>query len=339
MKGWKQMKSGPYKITRQALPIVFVFALAGCSFFDNVFSIFDGDEPAAQTASEQGVRDRSDAQREVSDDADTPSLTAVPSRPEMPTTSNRERVVEGLISDRENARYTDEAIRLQGSTSASEASQSVPRPAASAPEKVTAPTPSVAPPPPTLAARPATSAARPAVPPVPVLAPRSTAPAVQIASNPPVTDPVTQASGSVILDMSVLGGGSHAGAYAPVAARVTPDTQVATIQFNHSSARLSARDRAILATVASAQREMGARVLVVGHASSRTRQLSKARHEVANFQVSFSRANAVAQALIQSGVPLNLITVEAVADDQPIWSEAMPNGEAGNRRAEVFFLR
>lgn len=371
MKGWKQMKSGPYKITRKALPIVFVFALAGCSFFDDVFSVFDGDEPAAQTASEQGVRDRSDAQREASDDADTPSLTTVPSRPETPTAGNRERVVEGLISDRENARYTDEAIRLQGSTRAPEASQSASRPAAPAPATVkapapapaapatarvtppesdrvvpvpppasAAPTPSVAPPPPpTLAARPATPPVRPAVPSAPVVPPRSTAPAVQVASNPPVTGPVTQASGSVIVDMSVLGGGGHAGAYVPVAARVTPDTQVATIQFNHSSARLSARDRAILATVASAQREMGASVLVVGHASSRTRQLSKARHEVANFQVSFSRANAVAQALIQSGVPSNLVTVEAVADDQPIYSEAMLNGEAGNRRAEVFFLR
>ncbi|MBO21836.1 MAG: hypothetical protein CMM26_05605 [Rhodospirillaceae bacterium] len=341
MKGWKQMKSGPYKITRQALPIVFVFALSGCSVFDYVLSVFDDDEPAVQTSADQGVRDRSDAQRAASDDADTPSLTTVPSRPEAPTSTNRKRVVEGLISDRENARYTDEAIRLQGSTRAPAASQSAARPAApatvttpapaapapaarvNAPERDRVvpvprpasadPTPSVTPPPPTIAARPATSPARPAPPP----------------------GPITQGSGSVIVDMSALGGGG----YVPTSARVAPHTQVATIQFNHSSARLSAKDRAIILTVASDQREMGASVLVVGHASSRTRQLSRARQEVANFQVSFKRANAVAQALIQSGVPSNLVTVEAVSDDQPIYAESMPNGEAGNRRTEIFFLR
>ena len=194
--------------------------------------------------------------------------------------------------------------------------------------------PSVVPPPPSVGVRPATPPARPAVPPTPVLQPRTAAPAVQVARDKPAGR-VTQASGAVIVDMSVLEGRG----YVATSATVTPDTQVATIQFNHSSARLSARDRAIINTVAQAQRDNGANVLVVGHASSRTRQMSKARHAVANFEVSFKRANAVAQALIQSGVPLNQVTVEAVSDDQPIYAESMPNGEAGNRRTEIFFLR
>ena len=332
------MKSGPYRYARQAFPIVFVFALASCSFFDDVVSIFDGDEPATQTASDEGLRERGDAAREAAEDADTPSLTSVPNRPATPAPTNRERVVEGLISDRENARYTDDAIRLQGSTRAPEASQSASRPATPAPApaaRVTAPasaTPAIIPPPqspvitpPQLPATP-TPTARPSVPPAPVIQPRPAAPAPQLASAQ---------RPSVVVDTSAIGGGG----YVPASARVGRETQVATIQFNHSSSRLSARDRQIIATVASAQRSDNTDLLIVGHASSRTRQLPKARREVANFQVSFKRANAVAQALIQSGVPSNRVTVEAVADDQPVYSEAIPNGEAGNRRTEIFFLR
>ncbi|MFB0923245.1 MAG: OmpA family protein, partial [Alphaproteobacteria bacterium] len=144
-----------------------------------------------------------------------------------------------------------------------------------------------------------------------------------------------RSSPSVVVDMSALGGGG----YSPVSAQISRESQVATIQFNHSSARLGARDRQLISTVASAYQQQGGTILVVGHASSRTGQLAKSRHEVANFKVSFARANAVAQALIRAGVSSERVTVEAVADDQPVYSEAMPTGEAGNRRAEIFFLR
>ena len=338
------MKSGPYRYARQALPLVLVFTLAGCSFVDDVVGIFDGDEPTTQTASDQGVRDRGDDARQAAEDSDTPSLTSVPNRPETPAPTNRERVVEGLISDRENARYTDEAIRLQGSTRAPAATQSAARPA-TPPTTVTAPAPvtpqasptvSAPPQPPVIPAPQATVpavptvTARPPTPPPPavqpVIQPRPVAPSRQLASAP---------RPAVVVDTSAIGGGG----YVPASARVGRETQVATIQFDHSSAKLSARDRQIIATVASAARGDDMDVLIVGHASSRTRQLPKARHELANFQVSFKRANAVAQALIQSGVPSNRVTVEAVSDDQPVYSESMPNGEAGNRRTEIFFLR
>ncbi|MBT3931256.1 MAG: hypothetical protein HOF34_11130, partial [Rhodospirillaceae bacterium] len=134
------MKSGPYNYARQALPIVFVFALSSCTFFDDVVNVFTGDEPATQTASDQGVRDRGDSEREAAGDSDTPSLTSVPNRPQTSAPTNRERVVEGLISDRENARYTDDAIRLQGSTRAPAATQSATvTPPPAPPATVTAP--------------------------------------------------------------------------------------------------------------------------------------------------------------------------------------------------------
>ena len=135
--------------------------------------------------------------------------------------------------------------------------------------------------------------------------------------------------------MSALGGAG----YTPVSAQIGREAQVATIQFGHSSSRLDARDRQLIAAVASAYRQNGRNILVVGHASARTQQLPNSKREVANFKVSFARANSVAQALIRAGVASENVTVEAVADAQPVYSEAMPSGEAGNRRAEIYFLR
>ena len=291
------MKNFPVGFSRRVIPVVAILALSGCSDLD-VFGLFEDDTTAAQTAADAGVRSRADTEQAKAEDGDTPSLRNVPLRPAPGSSAVRSRVVEGLISDRDNARYTDEAIRLQGSTRAAV----VPQAAANTNEPVTVPVPAfeqiaITPPPPQISAAP---------------------------SSP-----------SVVVDMSALGGGG----YSPISAQISRESQVATIQFNHSSARLGARDRQLISTVASAYQQQGGTILVVGHASSRTRQLANSRHEVANFKVSFARANAVAQALIRAGVSLERVTVEAVADDQPVYSEAMPTGEAGNRRAEIFFLR
>ncbi|HKQ09967.1 MAG TPA: OmpA family protein [Rhizomicrobium sp.] len=77
-------------------------------------------------------------------------------------------------------------------------------------------------------------------------------------------------------------------------------------------------------------------VKVVGHASSRTANMSVERHLEVIFQKSQARANAVAQALIKAGVPADRVQIEAVGDSQPIFYESMPKGEDGNRRAEIF---
>lgn len=383
------MKNGLNKISRGWLPVVAILALSGCSDI-GLGGLFGDDTPAPQTASEQNLRDRADTEQASAEDSDTPSLTSVPNRPAAGSTANRNRVVEGLISDRDNARYTDEAIRLQGSTRPATASQAAAAPApAEAEVAVTSPP---APPPPAPIARTEPSSAnaqtaqtqirqelpgsssgpqiRQALPgdtvttaARPTLAPatgtgqirqalpgetstaqiRQPRPAPggpqirqelpQVASTSPA--PAPSSSESVVVDMSALSGGG----YAPASAQISPEAQVATIQFGRSSSRLDARDQQLINAVATAQRQNGGNVLVVGHASSRTQQLPKDRHDVANFQVSFARANAVAQALIRAGVAADRVTVEAVSDGQPIYSEAMPTGEAGNRRAEIYFLR
>jgi outer membrane protein OmpA-like peptidoglycan-associated protein len=321
------MKNVPFRVSRRVLPVVAILTLSGCSDLD-VFGLFEDEPLPAQTASSQNLRERADAERSSGENTDTPSLTSVPSRPAPGSANVRDRVVEGLISDRDNARYTDEAIRLQGSTRAVDAPQ-----AAAAPEPVVAPAPTT-PAPPAPSTRIAAPTPRPA-PPARITTPRIAAPQVAAAS-PAIPAPQSSTSNqSVVVDMSALYGGG----YNPVSAQISREAQVATIQFGHSSSRLDARDQQLIGTVASVARQNGGNILVVGHASSRTIQLPKSTHEVANFQVSFARANAVAQALIQAGVAPERVTVEAVSDDQPIYSEAMPTGEAGNRRAEIFILR
>lgn len=108
------------------------------------------------------------------------------------------------------------------------------------------------------------------------------------------------------------------------------------VNFGHGSARLSSSDRATLAALAREAMDQGLYVRVVGHASMRTRDMDPFEHTLANFNVSLKRANVVAQALLEMGLPAEQLIVDAVGDTEPLYSEAMPSGEQGNRRAEIY---
>ncbi len=53
--------------------------------------------------------------------------------------------------------------------------------------------------------------------------------------------------------------------------------------------------------------------------------------------MSLARANRVAEHLIAMGVARDKVLVEAFSATNPLYSEAMPTGEAGNRRADIYF--
>lgn len=110
----------------------------------------------------------------------------------------------------------------------------------------------------------------------------------------------------------------------------------AVIRFGHNSARLSSNDETIIRRIAEQAKSRQARVRVRGHSSSRTGQMAVESHLLANLRISARRAEAVADALARYGVPYERIIVEAKGDNTPIYNEAMPAGEAGNRRAEIF---
>ena len=116
-------------------------------------------------------------------------------------------------------------------------------------------------------------------------------------------------------------------------------TRVATIVFPNGSSRLSTRDRQILSQVVALQKERGGVLHVVGHSSSRTRNLTPERHRLVNYKVSAQRAKTVATELIRRGANRRTVVTAALSDSQPLYAEIMPNGEAGNRRAEIFLTR
>jgi outer membrane protein OmpA-like peptidoglycan-associated protein len=112
--------------------------------------------------------------------------------------------------------------------------------------------------------------------------------------------------------------------------------QVGLIYFREGSSNLSSDDREVLKQIAEIHRASGGVVHVVGHASMRTTSTDYARHQEANQRVSEARAQAVARQLMRYGVPEGAIQWSGAGSTQPLYAEVMPNGEAANRRAEVY---
>jgi outer membrane protein OmpA-like peptidoglycan-associated protein len=107
---------------------------------------------------------------------------------------------------------------------------------------------------------------------------------------------------------------------------------VGLIYFRDGSSELSSDDLRVIEQIAEIQRAYGGVVSVVGHASVG----GTGADQQANQRISEARATAVAQELMRYGVPLEAIRAGAAGDSQPLYSEAAANGQAGNRRVEVY---
>lgn len=168
----------------------------------------------------------------------------------------------------------------------------------------------------------------------PVAIPAAPAPETgALALNVPDNGPYNFNDPSVIVDESAL-----PGAVGSNPAGEGGSYQAGVIRFSIGSSQLSGADQGVIRELVPLIREYNASVEIVGHASSRTRNMDPAEHKLINFEVSLKRANAVAQALINAGAPSDRISVVAVGDSQPVSSEAMPLGEAENRRAEIYLI-
>ena len=291
------------RLVRRSASLVAVLALtSACSLF--------GDDHASDPNTIQGRAERATAAAAA---APFPNLAEVPDRPPPVTVpSVRRRITEGLAADRSNARYTAEAIRLQGQTGRT------------APVQTEAPAEAAAPAGEAIAA-PQVAAARVAEP-----VRRLTPAMVEVAA----AEPASEADGAspVTVDMTAV-----AASATPVA--LPAQLQLATIIFAHSSYDLDQRDMEVLRQVARVQRQYGGNLVVVGHSSGRTLQIDPLQNRIVNFQLSLHRANAVALALTRFGVSPENVLVEARGALQPIYLESMATGEAGNRRAEVYLVR
>jgi outer membrane protein OmpA-like peptidoglycan-associated protein len=112
--------------------------------------------------------------------------------------------------------------------------------------------------------------------------------------------------------------------------------QVASIAFAVGSTALNSSDRTSLKRVVKLHKKFGGVVRVIGHSSKRTRDMESDSHRLVNFQLSLDRASAVAAELTRLGVASEAVMVMARSDNEPLTYEYMPEGEADNRRAEIY---
>jgi outer membrane protein OmpA-like peptidoglycan-associated protein len=115
--------------------------------------------------------------------------------------------------------------------------------------------------------------------------------------------------------------------------------KVATILFGNASVALGNRERQILRQVAELYGERGSRIRVVGHGSEQIRSAGAGSDGGAGSQTSLARAGAVADELVRQGVPREAIVIGVATGDASRNPELLPGGDAGNRRAEVYFER
>jgi len=140
-------------------------------------------------------------------------------------------------------------------------------------------------------------------------------------------------SPAVVANMAAV-----SGAPAAIAAMNGGVAPTAVVYFPGDGTSLSTAARAQVRTAVASFRANGGQgtVRVVGHASSRTANMPVEKHLETIFDKSQARANAVAQELIHDGIPASRVLIDAVGDSQPVYYESMPEGEDGNRRAEIF---
>ena len=94
-------------------------ALSACASMEtpewiDTASWFKDQTPEPRTEAAAATRLRADEAAEVAADQPFPKLATVPDRPDAMNASVRQRVAEGLVADRENARYTAEAVARLG---------------------------------------------------------------------------------------------------------------------------------------------------------------------------------------------------------------------------------
>lgn len=159
-----------------------------------------------------------------------------------------------------------------------------------------------------------------------------TDPTPLITAAPAKLDPF--ASATIISSDSVTTSTQLAGLSSPTASG--PGQLAAIIFFGHGSVVLDENDRSVLRDLVTLHAQRGGRLRVIGHASSRTRNTTPDDHQVANFEMSLERANAVSSELLRLGIAPEALSTEAKADAEPVYHEFMPSGEAGNRRVEIF---
>lgn len=336
-------------------------------WYKDVKDVVTGDRSAGSKSDGKGENRLAADRNKPASGADEPfpSLLTVPQRPKTSSRAERRSIEQGLVSERTDTRqYSSDVIRRQGE-SPSSLRTSGPRaepPPTSVPAsqaKTAAAVPSL-----TRSVAPKLQPAAPAQAKPVINKSQQIRPAVSVPNrkpNPPkltMVQNIRTTTGKPGFPQTVLvsGNGVETISAGPIAEGV-PGTssisgvrsldefnpvavrgsyQVATILFRNGSSKLRGQDKRILKKVAAQHKSVGGTLRIVGHASSRTRNLDPVKHKVVNFAISAARADAVVKELVRLGAKPSDLFVGAVADNQPKFRETMPSGEAGNRRTDIY---
>ncbi len=314
-----------------ALPML----LAACSStpdWANPVAWFESDEPEQPT--------QVTSAENVVPAEGFPNLSSVPGESPQTTPGDyKNQVTEGLVADRNNAEYSNQPLTARSTLVPAAPPPNVPQ----APSSVTATVPA--------APTPVPAAPQSAVPAVPQSVNSATQQTTVISSSgavlPPAfpngapsygqqqyTGPTYNAPswGSPYAQQQGAGQQAYGSPYAAQAS----GQLVAVIYFAHGSSRLNNQDMQVIRDIAALYGQRGGSITVLGHSSSRTQLTDALRHQQVNFEISGKRAESVTRALLNAGVPNGQVVTDARSDNNPVFHEFMPTGEAGNRRVEIY---
>jgi outer membrane protein OmpA-like peptidoglycan-associated protein len=337
-----------------------IFATAGCSYvpdalnpvewYNDVVNLFeDEDTIEAREVARAPVPGASQSY---------PSLATVPPRPAGASTPEQRTVIaSGLVADRRQARAAAQAMTSSPPALTTGVPVTAPAPTfasqiATAPARPPAPAPA-----PTFARQVATPAIQP---PSPLPAPAAgtqrrggsgalvsqtyrsqlalSAPTVSTAPAGPTASP--SLTGGRPAPLSTIAAATPPSSALPLGRSGFNGSAVsyraASLFFKTGSARLGKGDRKKLREVAALQRKRNATLRIIGHASSRTRDLDPVKHQIVNFRISVDRAHVVARELVRLGVPAGKLSIGAKSDQERVFYEFMPAGETGNQRTEIY---
>ena len=114
--------------------------------------------------------------------------------------------------------------------------------------------------------------------------------------------------------------------------------RIATLSFRSGSSIVDSKALKKIKKIVDVAKKRNAKIKIVGHASTRTRDMPMSEHKLVNFLISDKRAQSVAKAFISYKFPKENLITEAVSDSKPLFKENMPAGTQANQRTEIFLI-
>lgn len=235
-----------------------------------------------------------------------PNLARVPTEPPRPTSEElRQQLIEGLVADHANARYTEEPLTAQSAG----VPPAAPPPGGRTQVEILWDSPRV----PTEADLEAEEESRREAE-----EPEAPGERVEITWDTPRVEPEMPAAPQDE-PLEVSGG---------------PEL-VGVIYFPEDSTDLERGDQDLLREVIALYKERGGRIRLVGHSKSKSATGDTVGQQMVDLDLSLKRANAVADTLVDLGVKQDALMVEAKGDPGASAQEAAIS-EAEARRVEIF---